>query len=95
VRVYVQGDRHVGMSECLLNHLGVGADRQHQGGTGVPEVVEAEVGKGRKPRPFLFLPLFTNIGERLSEKSSTAVERGSGTTNTGHSVQLARSRDHH
>ena len=45
MRVDVQGDRHVGMSEGLLNHLGVGADREHQGGTGVPEVVEPDVGQ--------------------------------------------------
>ena len=47
VRVGIKGDGDVGMSECLLNHLGVGADREHQGGTGVPEVVEADVGKPR------------------------------------------------
>ena len=32
------------MSECLLNHLGVGADREHQGDTGATQVVEADVG---------------------------------------------------
>jgi len=37
------------MSECLLNHLGVGADREHQGGAGVPEFVEAYVGQSGSP----------------------------------------------
>jgi hypothetical protein len=31
VRVDIKGDGDVGISECLLNHLGVGADREHQG----------------------------------------------------------------
>ena len=45
MRVGIKGDDYVGMSACLLNHLGVGADREHQGGTGVTQVVEADVGK--------------------------------------------------
>jgi hypothetical protein len=45
MRVGIKGDGEVGMSECLLNHLGVGADREHHGDTGVPEVVETDVGK--------------------------------------------------
>jgi hypothetical protein len=44
MRVGIKGDDYVGMSECLLNHLGVGADREHQGDTGATQVVEADVG---------------------------------------------------
>ena len=44
MRVGIKGDDYVDMSECFLNHLGVGADREHQGGTGVTQVVEADVG---------------------------------------------------
>ena len=31
------------VTERLLNHFGVGADREHQGGAGVTQVVEADV----------------------------------------------------
>ena len=45
MRVGIKSDGEVGMSECLLNHLGVDADREHHGDTGATQVVEADVGK--------------------------------------------------
>src|SRR5919107_4520690 len=40
MRVGVESDSDVCVSERLLGHLGVGADREHQGCAGVPQIME-------------------------------------------------------
>src|ERR687889_1658777 len=40
MRVGVKSDSDVCVSKCLLGHLGVGADREHQGRAGVAQIVE-------------------------------------------------------
>lgn len=51
MRVGIKGNDYVGVPERLLDHFGVSTDRQHQGGAGVTQVVEAGVGRpGTCPR---------------------------------------------
>ena len=66
MRVGIKSDGEVGMSECLLNHLGVGADREHHGDTGATQVVEADVGK----------PCTSAADSRICRKSNALSDSG-------------------
>jgi hypothetical protein len=75
MRVSLKGDGDVGMSECLLNHLGVGADRQHQGGAGVTQVVEAGMSGSPARRSNGLKDLFTRLRRLMRVPSHVGKSR--------------------